>query len=191
MSLTLVFILITVNVIPLLAETAMEPVYVDMLRDRYLSLEKAMWLVIRSGVERNFVLDRIHQTHKTFFNEYFNERGVELLDDDADQKQLLQSFQHIRRMLDTIQTYYGNSNLDEKSLVEYAERGKYVTVSMDRIYNVTEEKDFFRYIRNVRMAIKNDEKIIREYLKNNITNFLEFYKAYQIFVRISWKTRLY
>lgn len=143
---------------PSLTANSLSPIIeltnIDVLRDRYLTLEKALWLVIRSGADQTFSLQRIHDTHITFFTESFNERGLYFSAFDSDQMLLFDSISHINVTVRALNDHYLHANIrdfNQRESVGFSRLGVNVTDYMDRIYNVTDKDggDFFRYIKKV------------------------------------------
>lgn len=127
---------------------------IDVLRERYLTLEKALWLVIRSGADQTFTLQRIHDTHITFFTEPFNERGIYFTAFESDQMILFESISHINITVRAVNDHYLHPNsrdFNQRQSVGFAQHGINMTDYIDRMFNITDKDggDFFRYVKKV------------------------------------------
>lgn len=127
---------------------------IDVLRERYLTLEKALWLVLRSGADQTFSLQRIHDTHITFFTEPFNERGIYFTAFETDQMTLFESISYINITVRAVNDHYLHGNIrdfNQRESVGFAQHGINMTGYIDRMFNVTDKDggDFFRYVKKV------------------------------------------
>lgn len=132
---------------------------IDMLTAHYLTLEKALWQVIRGGTERKYVIQRIHDVHLGFFSLNFNEKGVHLTLYDHDQKTLHSAINQIKLTTAAVNDMYLHAKVEDYKRDEsigFSRHGVNYTLYMDQIYNVTENSDFFQYIATVSaLCIKN------------------------------------
>lgn len=125
---------------------------IDMLRELYLNLEKALWRVIRAGVGQEYVLQRIHAVHLRFFGEKFNENGVYLDLFDPDQSSLHNEIQHINLTANSIRDVYLQTKVNDAQrdqVLGFSRNIVNMTKTMDFIYNLTRHNDFFGYIKKV------------------------------------------
>lgn len=132
--------------------SSVELTNVDMLTARYLTLEKALWQVIRGGTDPTYIVQRIHDIHLTFFAEDFHEHGVPFELFDTDQKTLHSSINHINMTTDVVNDMYLQSKVDDSrrhQTIGFARYGINITQHMDKIFNITENNDFFQYIATV------------------------------------------
>lgn len=154
---------------------------IDMLRERYLVLEKALWLVIRSGADQTFALQRIHDTHITFFGESFNEHGIYLSAFDTDQIILFDAISHINVTVRALNDHYLHPNMrdfNQRESIGFSRLGVNVTEYIDRVFNVTDKDggDFFRYIKRVLTDMHIGSK-----------NFIIFFFAFFVYRKVNYK----
>lgn len=125
---------------------------IDTLTDRYLSLENALWTIIRSGSSQQYVLQRIHDIHLIFFAEEFNEKGVYCDQMDTDQYILYSAINRINLTVATVNNRYlhaNSENFRRDQTIGFAQNVKNLTLQMEKMFNVTHHKDFFKYIAEV------------------------------------------
>lgn len=150
-----IYILIFVSALTGTVLTARNEVTnIDMLTAHYLTLEKALWQVIRGGTERKYVIQRIHEVHLGFFSLNFNEKGVHLTLYDNDQKTLHNAIHQINLTTAAVNDMYLHAKVEDYKRDEsigFARHGANYTLYMDKIYNVSENSDFFQYIATVSM----------------------------------------
>lgn len=147
--------------------------HIDMLTSHYFALEKGLWQVIRGGTERKYVIQRIHEVHLGFFGLNFNEKGVHLTLYDHEQKTLYNAINQINLTTAAVNDMYLHAKVEDYKRDEsigFSRHGVNYTVHMEKIYNVTQNSDFFQYIATVSM--KDDGSQIREYklTENKPTN---------------------
>lgn len=126
--------------------------HIDMLRELYFTLEKALWRVIRAGVGQEYVLQRIHAVHLRFFGEKFNENGVTLDLFDPDQSTLHNEIEHINLTVNSIRDVYLQTKINDAQrgqVLGFSRNIVNMTKSMDIIHNLTNNNDFFGYIKKV------------------------------------------
>lgn len=125
---------------------------IDMLRELYLNLEKALWRVIRAGLGQEYVLQRIHAVHLRFFAEKFNENGVDLDLFDPDQRVLHDEIEHINLTVNSIRDVYLQTKINDAQrdqVLGFSRNIVNMTKTMDIVYNLTKYNDFFGYIKKV------------------------------------------
>lgn len=125
---------------------------IDELRFRYLQLEQALWEIMPSGLDHNFILQQIHKTHKTFLMENFDERGIELSLFDRPQLLLYDDISHINLTIKNINEKYLQRNYDsvtEREMIEFSRNGINFTQKINRIFNLTNSQEFFQGMINV------------------------------------------
>lgn len=125
---------------------------IDMLRELYLNLEKALWRVIRAGVGQEYVLQRIHAVHLRFFAEKFYENGVYLDLQDPEQSVLYNEIQHVNQTMNAIRDVYLQTKVNDAQRTQvlgFSRNIVNMTNTMDNMYNLTKHNDFFGYIKKV------------------------------------------
>lgn len=134
------------------ADIKQETTNIDMLTDRYLALETALWGVIRSGAAQKSVIQQINDIHVLFFAEDFNEKGVYCDKLDADQFIIYSAINRINLTTDSVKTQYLHKRAEDyrrEQTVSVAQNVANLTKQMEKMFNVTHHKDFFKYIANV------------------------------------------
>lgn len=125
---------------------------IDMLRELYLNLEKALWRVIRAGVGQEYVLQRIHAVHLRFFGEKFNENGVYFDQFDPDQSVMFNEIKHVNLTVNAIRDVYLQTKINDAQrdqVLGFSRSIVNMTKTMDIIYNLTKHNDFFGYVKRV------------------------------------------
>ncbi|XP_037049805.1 uncharacterized protein LOC119084060 isoform X2 [Bradysia coprophila] len=153
---------------------------VDMLRELYLNLEKALWRVIRAGVGQEYVLQRIHAVHLRFFSEKFNENGVYLDVQDPDQSVMHDEMERVNLTMNSIRDVYLQTKVNDAQrgqVLGFSRNIVNMTQTMDVIYNLTKHNDFFGYIR------KKGE--LQNCMSSNILTESTNQKLYEYYVDIS------
>lgn len=133
-------------------KTPTELTHIDLLRTNYLNVETNLWNVIKSGAENSFVLKRINDAHIKFFAEPLYEKEIQLTIFDVDQQILKTEIEEINYRISTLRKNYLRTNVNELNrdqAVSFAGQIIEKKSSLDKIFNVTDEKDFFRYVRQV------------------------------------------
>lgn len=134
-------------------QAPLDQVAVDALTALYLRLENALWQVIRSsGTNVADKLRTIHETHLTFFETGFGEKGVELSRMDTDQRNLHDAIGHINLTATVVRDAYLHANARDRKrdeAVRFAQHGVNMSQYMDKLFNVTEGTDFYHYIARV------------------------------------------
>lgn len=126
--------------------------HIDLLRTNYLNVESNLWNVIKSGADNSFVLKQINDAHIKFFAEPLYEKEIQLTIFDVDQQVLKIEIEEVNHIINTLRKNYLRTNvndLNRNQAVSFAEQTITKKSSLDRIFNVTDEKDFFRYVRQV------------------------------------------
>lgn len=132
------------------------PSIVDVHRQRYLSLEKALWHVIDSGLEEAYVLQQIHSGHRTFLTDNYHEKNVYLSLFDPDHRKLFDAINRINvSVADTVRSYLHTSSryYNERDSITIARLNQNLTYQMEQIFNASGESDFYRIVRNVSICV--------------------------------------
>lgn len=134
-------------------QAPLDQVAVDALTALYLRLENALWQVIRSGgTSAADKLRSIHETHLTFFETGFAEKNVELSRLDTDQRNLDDAIRHINLTASVVRDAYLHWNARDRKrdeAVRFAQHGVNMSQYMDKLFNLTEGKDFYHYVARV------------------------------------------
>lgn len=148
-------ILLTVNCFCQIIESARVPnelTHIDLMKTNYLNVESNLWNVIKSGAENSFVLKQIMDAHIKFFAEPLYEKDIHLTIFDPDQEIIKIEIEEVNHRITILKKSYLRTNvndLDRNQAILLAENGIAKKYALDRMFNVTNEKDFYRYIRNV------------------------------------------
>lgn len=137
------------------------PILVDALRQRYFSIEDALWHVISSGLEQSYVLQQIHSGHKTFLRDNFYEKNCYFSTFDPDQQVLFDAIKQINQSVQTtVEQYLYSSrrHFNERDSLTISGRNLNLTHYLDKLYEKTGNSDFYATIRNVskKFFISND-----------------------------------
>lgn len=130
---------------------------IDTQRQRYLSLEKALWHVVDGGLEDVYVLQQVHSGHRTFLTDNFQEKGTFLSVLDHEQRPLFDSINRINvSASDTLRSYLRTSTryYNEADAITAARLNGNLTYHLDLIYNITGAADFYKVVRNVSIMLK-------------------------------------
>lgn len=128
------------------------PIYVEVLQQRYLLLEDAMWSVIVSGLEQSYVLQQIHNGHQTFFNDNFTVHNCYLSTFDPHQSVIYDSMNTINQSVsETMQKYLqGTSHaFSERDALAISVRNQNLTYQLDTLFDKILKTDFLTVVRNV------------------------------------------
>ncbi|KAG4078126.1 hypothetical protein HA402_002177 [Bradysia odoriphaga] len=128
-----------------------ELTHIDLMRENYLNVEANLWNVIKSGAENSYVLKQINDAHIKFFAEPLYEKEIHLTIYDPDQKILKLEIEDVNHRIATARRSHLRTNVNDMNrnqAVSFAANGITRKSSLDAIFNVTDEKDFFRYVRN-------------------------------------------
>lgn len=124
---------------------------VDRLIQRYITLERALWQVIRSGVPQSTSLRRIHDTHLTFFAEDFQIKKVHF-DIDPDQQVLSNALNYIHAAVanvDKSPLHSSERDYNMNEAITFATNNIHMKENYDKIHNITEDSDFYGFIARV------------------------------------------
>lgn len=132
-----------------------ELTHIDLMKTNYLNVESNLWNVIKSGAENSYVLKQINDAHIKFFAEPLYEKDIHLTIFDPDQEILKIEIEEVNHRITTLRNNYLRTNvndLNRNQAVSFAENGIAKKYALDRVFNVTNEKDFYRYIKNVSLG---------------------------------------
>lgn len=127
---------------------------VDRLIHRYLTLERALWQVIRSGVPQSTALRRIHDTHLTFFAEDFHVKNV-FFDIDPDQRTLANALHYINATVASVDKsplHANEKDYNQNEAIAFATNNIHMKENYDKVHNITEGNDFYGYIARVGLS---------------------------------------
>lgn len=128
------------------------PILLEVMRQRYLSIEEAIWHVIDSGLEESYALQQIHSGHKTFLREDFLEKNCYFSTFDPEQRILYDAIQRINQSVDTTVDNYLHSSRQfyrETDALAISARNLNLTHYFDRLIEIAGTSDFYMTIRNV------------------------------------------
>lgn len=124
----------------------------DVMRQRYFSIEDAIWRAISGGTEIYQVLQQIHSGHRTFLSDNFSERNCYFSTFDPEQKVLDETIKKINQSVTiTIDNYLHSSALRyrETDSLAISARNFNLTNQLDKLFEITGTTDFYMTIRNV------------------------------------------
>lgn len=133
------------------------PTLVDVMRQRYFSIEDALWHVISSGMEQSYVLQQIHSGHRTFLRDNFAEKNCYFSTFDPDQQVLFDAIKEINLLAtNTVQNYLHSSRslFRESDSLAISARNLNLTDKLDKLFEITGTSDFYMTIRNVSIKIR-------------------------------------
>lgn len=136
-----------------------ELTHIDLMKENYLNVESNLWNIIKSGAENSIVLKQINDAHIKFFAEPLYEKEIHLTMYDPDQKVLKLEIEEVNHRIATAKRNHLRTNVNDMNrnqAVSFATNGIARKSSLDAIFNVTDEKDFFRYVRNVSFLIEHN-----------------------------------
>lgn len=128
------------------------PTLVDVLRQRYFSIEDALWHVIESGLDQSYVLQQIHSGHRTFLRDNFLEKNCYFSTFDPDQQVLFDAIKQVNQSAQTtIDNYLYSSRrlFSERDSLAISAKNINLTYHLDKIYEKTGNTDFYTTVRNV------------------------------------------
>lgn len=128
------------------------PILLEVMRQRYLSIEDAIWHVIDSGLEQSYALQQIHNTHKTFLREDFLEKSCYFSTFDPEQRILYDALQRINQSVETTVDNYLHSSQQfyrETDALAISARNLNLTHYFDKLIEISGTSDFYMTIRNV------------------------------------------
>lgn len=132
--------------------TSFPPTLLDTLRERYFSIEDALWHAISSGMEKAYALQQIHSGHLAFLRDNFNEKSCYFSTFDPEEGALFESIQKINQSVSTTVTNYLHSNrrqFNEPESLLIGGRNLNLTYHLDKIFEITGTKEFYFTVRNV------------------------------------------
>lgn len=142
------------NIFTKKVRTSFPPTLLDTLRERYFSIEDALWHAINSGMEKTYALQQIHSGHLTFLRDNFNEKSSYFSTFDPEEGAIFQSIQQINQSVSTTVTNYLHSNrlqFHEPEALLISSRNLNLTYHLDKIFELTGTKEFYFTVRNVSM----------------------------------------
>lgn len=128
------------------------PILLDVLRQRYLALEDALWHVLTSDLDKSYVLQQIHSGHRTFLHDNFLETHSYLSVFDPEQRAISEAIQTINESVAiTVDRYLHSSRrlFNERDSLAISVQNRNLTYHLDRIYEITGISDFYKTIQNV------------------------------------------
>lgn len=146
------------------------PTLVDVLRQRYFSLEDALWHVITSGLEQSYVLQQIHSGHRTFLRDSFGEKNCYFSTFDPDQQALFEAIRKINQSAETtMQNYLHTSRqfFRESDSLAISARNLNLTDQLDKLFKITGTSDFYMTVRSVSIV-----KIVLFLFISRISSFI-------------------
>lgn len=133
-------------------EPTFQPIFIEVLQQRYLLLEDALWNVIVSGLEQSYVLQQIHNGHHTFFLGNFSVHNCYLSTFDPQQSIVSDAMNSINRSAtDTVNSYLHSSghSFSERDALSISVRNQNLTYQLDVLFDKMLSSDFLTIIRNV------------------------------------------
>lgn len=128
------------------------PTLLDVMRQRYFSIEDAIWNVIDSGLEQSYALQQIHSGHKTFLQEDFLEKSCYFSTFDPEQRIVNDAIQRINQSVVTTLDNYLHSSRQfyrETDALAVSARNLNLTYYFDRLIEIADTSDFYMTVRNV------------------------------------------
>lgn len=132
--------------------TSNPPTLLDVLRQRYFSIEDALWHVITSGIDQSYVLQQIHSGHRTFLRDNFYEKNCYFSSFDPEQSVLLDAIQQINQsVITTVNNYLHSSRryFNEHDSMTISSKNSNLTRYLDKLFEITGNKEFYFTVRNV------------------------------------------
>lgn len=136
--------------------TSNPPTLLDILRQRYFSIEDALWHVISSGIDESYALQQIHSGHRTFLRDNFYEKNCYFSTFDPDQSVLFSAIQKINQSVAiTVENnLHSNRRLfNERDSLVISGRNLNLTHQLDKLFEITGNGDFYYTVRNVSLNI--------------------------------------
>lgn len=133
-------------------EPTYQPIFIEVLQQRYFLLEDAMWNVIVSGLEQSYVLQQIYDGHRTFFLGNFTVHNCYLSTFDPHQSVIYDAMNAINRSaVDTIEKYLQTSafTFSERDALALSVRNQNLTYQLDVLFDKMVNTDFLTVVRNV------------------------------------------
>lgn len=128
------------------------PTILDVMRQRYFTIEDALWHIIESGIEQSYVLQQIHSGHRTFLRENFLEKSCYFSTFDPDQHILRDAIREVNQSVEnTVDNYLHSSArfFRETDALAISARNINLTYQLDKLYEISGTNDFYMTIRNV------------------------------------------
>lgn len=128
------------------------PIVLDVMRQRYFSIEDAIWNAINSGQDQSYALQQIHSGHIQFFRTDFLEKSCYFSTFDPEQRVLYDALQRINQSVDTTVANYLHSSRQfyrETDALAISARNLNLTDHFDRLIEVAGNSDFYMTIRSV------------------------------------------
>lgn len=128
------------------------PILLDILRQRYFSIEDAIWNVINSGLDQSYALQQIHSGHKDFLRQDFLEKSCYFSNFDPEQGILYDAIQRINQSVETTEENYLHSSRQffrETDALAISSRNLNLTYYFDRLIEIAGTSDFYMTIRRV------------------------------------------
>lgn len=128
------------------------PILLDVMRQRYFSIEDALWSVINSGSDQTYALQQIHSGHQSFLRGDFLEKSCYFSTFDPEQRVLYDAIHQINQSVDiTVENYLHSSRqfYRETDALAISARNLNLTHYFDRLIEVAGTSDFYATIRSV------------------------------------------
>lgn len=132
------------------------PTLLDVMRQRFFSIEDSLWQTINSGIELSLVLQQIHSGYRHYLRDSFSERNSYFSTFDPDQSVLFESIKKINQsVVTTVDNYLHSSRIRfrETDSLAISARNLNLTDQLDKIYEITGTTDFYSTIRNVSVTV--------------------------------------
>lgn len=132
------------------------PTQLDVMRQRFFSIEDSLWQTINSGIELSLVLQQIHSGYRHFLRDSFSDRNSYFSTFDPDQSVLFESIKKINQSVAiTVDNYLHSSRIRfrETDSLAISARNLNLTDQLDKIYEITGTTDFYSTIRNVSVTL--------------------------------------
>lgn len=133
-----------------------QPVFVEVLQQRYLLLEDAMWSVIVSGLEQSYVLQQIHNGYQTFFLGNITVYNAYLSTFDPHQSVIYEAMNAINQSAaETVHRYLQASShaFSERDALAISVRNQNLTYQLDTLFDKMANTDFLTIVRNVSVFV--------------------------------------
>lgn len=128
------------------------PILLEVLRQRYFSIEDAIWGVINSGSDQSYALQQIHSGHLNFLRGDFLEKSCYFSTFDPVQRALYDAIQRVNQSVDiTVENYLHSSRqfYRETDALAISARNLNLTHYFDRLIEIAGTSDFYATIRSV------------------------------------------
>lgn len=132
----------------------MSPTLLDLLRDKFLTLEDTLWTVMNSGLEPSYVLQQIHSGVRTFLTNDFQERFCYFSTFDPEQRVI---HDIIRLVNDAVNRtvaehlFVTRRQFNEMRTLENSAINRDLTKQLDQVFEITGTSDFFNTLKRVNM----------------------------------------